>query len=682
MDLLTLTTRRVLVLLVPVLLSGACSSSGNSPPPAEAAAGAASDPNASDPNASDPNTSGIKLASSVVELAASVAMTDPDIPVGLIADSVKEALFESGFGVRRADGFVLVGDPSLGIAFEAWDTLAIATGLQEGLSLTLDNYVATWESLAQAQGSSVDAAALKQALLADIASAATSKNDSTRAMGQLLVALGRQNPTPYDLLDPKVDGGVPLDALQMGIMTFGISAKVWQSAHNADGSIKVKSLPGSLPCTMTDTEGLVLDASAVATGTAWGAILDQLVDSASQVAEKFGNATTLANAALVYVKLAWTMAVFQATVVAEPNPLERTLTRSPGAAGKVKAHFALDGIGHAQLLNCLRPALNLANIDFSLPQDGPLVGSIAEWQVEAAAKDNVIQTVGGDVLSGKTDANGDAILDIQGAPQKEDLSSAHTVEVQRRPRVRVTTNLKNKNFKQDLVDASAGVAGLGALVGLPAELLNRMPLLFNRAVTVVVNDHKKVEGDIFTIVGEYADPIGQNFSSMGLEDQKAKKVIDQFEVIVEVKIDAATGEGKLEVLSWNDGQASYEDTFKPMEVDGEGCTVTTTALGRFDAFTRKGEVKGDVSLIPGSAGADVAYVALVANGYAQGRGFDLKNDDASCPDSTVEQQDKPAVALVTFDSSQLHVVGAQTQLDTRQNGAGWLYTITYSDTAD
>jgi hypothetical protein len=70
------------------------------------------------------------------------------------------------------------------------------------------------------------------------------------------------------------------------------------------------------------------------------------------------------------------------------------------------------------------------------------------------------------------------------------------------------------------------------------------------------------------------------------------------------------------------------------------------------------------------------------NGYAEGRGFNYQNAMDSCPDRKTEQASKAGFVSVTFSSTQLPEVGAQVEIDMRQGGVGWHYTVTYSDTVD
>jgi hypothetical protein len=584
--------------------------------------------------------------------------------------AVESALMHTGFGIRYEGDFIVVDDSKpQGIVFEPWDIDTIAVGMHQGIGITLDDYAAVWEALVPG----AIAADIKAALLADIAAAADSDAPAQRAYAQLLVGLGRGSATGYDLLDPNVDGAAPLDAFQQGLLTFRLAGELWQSVRNEDGSPSSTSqgLEGPAPCTQTDTEGLVMDSTALVASTVWGGVLGHLADKGNVGAERFSMSTQVANAALVYAKLVWTMAVFRVDMEVDPQPLERTLsTSSAGADATVTATFRLDGTGKAQILNCMRIALNAMNLDFSVPQDGPLAGKRVEWSVVARGKDDVIQTASGDILHKETSSTGTSEIVVQGKEQQKSLEGKPTIEVVRRPVVHATTNLKNKDFVQDMIDVAAGVGGLGALWGMPAELLNRMPLLFNGAKTVVVNDHKELIGDHFQIVGEYEDLPGGYAVN-------AKEVRDSFVANVEVTI--ANDELTVEMLGWNDTATQYTDDYEPTGPGGEGCTQVTTMFGEEEVFTSSQRERVEGVYLPGAnAGEDMAYVAITVLGYSKKRGYHIETDSPSCTEFDLEPAVGQTMLFVAFDSSMFSGIGTSTEVDSRtSDGVGWRYTITY-----
>jgi hypothetical protein len=611
---------------------------------------------------------GAELDSDVVTIADSLTGA-AERPAELLRPHLQNALVDIGFGVRVVDDFIIVDeeDPQ-GIVFEPWDIDTIAVGLHQGLAITLDDYAGVWADLVPG----TDAAAIKAALLADLAVAAGSDVPARRAYAQLLVALGRTSAVRYDLLDPAVDGASPLDALQLSLLTFRLSAELWQSVRNEDGSQKTQGLDGPAPCTQTDTEGLVMDGSAVVSSSVWGGILGHLSDKGSAAADKFSLTTQVANAALVYVKLAWTMAVFRVDMDVDPQPLERTLsTSTAGADATVTATFRLDGTGKAQILNCMRIALNAMNIDFSVPQDGPLAGKRVEWSVVARGKDDVIQTASGDILRKETSAAGVSEIVVQGRPQERSLEGKKTVEVQRRPKVHASVNLKNKDFAQDMIDVSAGVGGLGALWSMPAEILNRKPLLFNGVVTVEVNDHKELIGDHFQIVGDYTNPSGVGTTF-------AKEVTDHFVANIEVTI--ADGVLTAEILGWSDSPARYTDDYEPEFTDGEDCVATMTVDGNEEVFSSlHKEVAEGFYVPPGTPGQqEMAWVSLAATGYSSQRGYHVNNEEPSCPDRDVAPTAGETLLFVQFDSTMFSGLGSSVVIDSRDGSStGWVYTVTY-----
>lgn len=610
---------------------------------------------------------GAELDSEIVDIAGTLTGA-AEKPPELTRRWVENALITTGFGVRFGDGDVIIVDEDdpQGIVFEPFDIDTIAVGLHQGLAIALDDYAAVWADLVPG----TDAAAIKAALLTDVAAAAASDVPARRAYAQLLVALGRNSAVPYDLLDPQVDGAAPLDALQFSLLTFRLSAELWQSVRNDDGSQKTQGLDGPAPCTQTDTEGLVMDGSAVVSSTVWGGILGHLSDKGSFGADKFSLTTQVANAALVYVKLVWTMAAFRVDMEVDPQPLERTLSATAGADATVTATFKLDGTGKAQILNCMRIALNAVNIDFSVPQDGPLAGKRVEWAIVAHGKDDVIQSKSGDILREETSAAGVSELVVQGKAQRPSLEGKKTVEVLRRPKVHATTNLKNKDFVQDMIDVSAGFGGLGALWSMPAEILNRMPLLFNGVVTVEVNDHKELEGEHFQIVGDYENPSGGG-------TMKAKDVKDHFVANIEVKI--KDGVLSAETLGWSDRPTEYTDDYEPVFTDGEGCIATMTMGGKEEVFTSlHKEVVEGFYVPPGTPGQqEMAWVSLTAIGYTSQRGYHVENEEPSCPDGDVAPEANETFLFLNFDSTMFSGLGSSVTIDMREGDTGWIYTVTH-----
>lgn len=60
--------------------------------------------------------------------------------------------------------------------------------------------------------------------------------------------------------------------------------------------------------------------------------------------------------------------------------LTRTKTTQHGERKALTARVKID-VGRWQTMNCVRPALNAAGLDFSLPGDGALTGTRVDWNL-------------------------------------------------------------------------------------------------------------------------------------------------------------------------------------------------------------------------------------------------------------------------------------------------------------
>ncbi len=600
---------------------------------------------------------GTPLDDDIVLVADPLRVTPGD-PVELIRDAVETAILYSGFGVRDGDVVVIDDSRSQGITFETWDVDTMADGLVSGVAVTLDDYAGAWADLAGA----TDVGNFKQALLDDIATAAAGDAPGPRAWAQIIVAMGRND--GYDLLDPNVDGSAPLNTLQLGLLTYPIAAELWLSVQDAAGSQASQPLTALGPCGLTETQSTIVDTVMAGEARVTEKVVDHLGEKLEPV-EKYGQASSLANAALAYVKLVWTMVVFRMDMEVTPQPLVRA--RSAKQAD-VKATFQLDGSGKAQVINCVRQMANAANVDFTVPEDGPLAGKRVEWEVLAKGDDDVIQTVGSDPLHGETDESGVAHITIQSTPQP-DFGNKTVVDVERRPHMRATVNLKNKDLIEDLTDLSGGIGGVGSLLTLPAEILNRRPLLFTGSKVVVVKDKKELLGNYFTISGDYTNPSGINRGIF------VTSATDYFDASLELTIVNDEVVGKL--LTWDDGTTETVDDIHSMPSGSEGCAASTpTLVGSEEVYTSRHQEKVDGYYFPGAPGVnELAALSISAPGYSTTRGYQVPDDGPGCEGLTVEPTHTGNDITVSFDTASLVDAGGTLVIDDTDGDIGWVFTV-------
>jgi hypothetical protein len=328
-----------------------------------------------------------------------------------------------------------------------------------------------------------------------------------------------------------------------------------------------------------------------------------------------------------------------------------------------------------QIVNCLRPALNAAGIDFSLPQGGPLAGVLVEWEIatRVGSDNDVIQTVGSDPRHQETDNEGRNKITVQGKPQKKNLSPDKIVAVDRIVPIIATVNLKNKNPAQDMVDLFSLTGGASNFFTQPLEILNRAPLLFSGKLNLEVRDFKELEGDLFQIEAEYVTPMEQESGS----NAWLKNIKDGFVINTEVKV--INNKVTAELLTLVDGKSQYLSDYPATYIDGEGCKVEQAAVGDYEAFLLSKnalEIKGSITSEPDRS--TYAEVSVKIKGSKKLRGFNYKYQSPcpteNIPVSVIENSEE---LNLTFSSKQLNQIGKSITIDRRSNGQGWLFKVTY-----
>lgn len=584
-----------------------------------------------------------------------------------------------------------------GLQVDEWNLEALRKTYKSGMGLTLDHLLSIlYLSADGVKGKMPETASVdpvfKQKFIADLKRMTElDESDMTglRFMSHLIVLIGENSQTPYNLLDPKVPGTVKLDPIQSFLLLHRMAAELHVFARNfrplalaPEKGAATKSLKMNAACEMTEIEGLIMDATATGSGMILGGVqffkgaLERLADAKyidDVGLQKYQEMSQVANIVSNYAKLFITMAAFNSELTQEPRPLVRTKNKTPGANGTVKGRFWLD-VGDYQFINCIRPALNVFGLDFSIPQSGALAGVRAEWSINSRVgrENDVLQTYDMDPLRQVTDSEGKSVLKIQGKPQKKDLAASgkKLLRIDRYVPVNVAVNLKNNNMGQDIIDLAGGAGGVSALWSLPTELLNRIPFLFNRTLQVKVTDWKELEGDHFQILAIYS---GNDIREPW--DAFKRNISDRALIDLEVKA-FTNGEVVANILSIEDDQTSYSHEFEPRFFAGEGCQVTRSVLGRYEVFTHlpsKSEV-GAYAL------GDKIKVIFKTEGLIDVNGWRYKEDWPSCKLDDVEPYtaDHGFQLYVTFDSTQLNKIGETIHQDSRNsNGEGWVFDITY-----
>lgn len=495
------------------------------------------------------------------ELAKHVIAEDEQSTAALVT-----ALQMSGFSVRADDGSLAFESvkPGQGIVIDAWEVAAMAKLFGDGMQIRLMDLS---NALASTQLKDAPVATL---FLDGLRVAAQGNQVAKRFWADFIAELGRQSAKPYDLLATDLDTGkVDLDAIQVllilrrfvaDLMLVGgnpnaQSVPLWQRSwtssrwevglsHRLEGGaalyirdavwrpedgqrlLRVQDEAGSkLPCTMDETAAKILDSSAYASGKAFDKMLEYMEEHEWGGVENYGKATAAANCMLSVVKLIASYACMETDVTMSGDPpLVRTQSMFQNGEKRTLTASVRENTGKWQALNCLRIALNMANLDISLPNDGPLAGVKTQWVLVSGSYDlshghtiypfvelvfpegtPLVQSAMvpiTDASAPKTDEEGHTTIDIEGVKQREKL--VNPIPVMKQAEVRFTVAAKAVTMSQDLIDAVGGgiVNGpKGANIGTyglactgAVETLLRLNIYSSKALYIPVKDWESCVG--------------------------------------------------------------------------------------------------------------------------------------------------------------------------------------------
>lgn len=506
------------------------------------------------------------------ELAEKIARTDGQSTAALVA-----AVRAAGFKIRDENGEVLFpqADPGQGISFDSWEVAAMAQSYGDGTHMMLgDLSTAFVQTLPGFQNIPLD-----KMLIEGIRADAESKKPALRFWARLIVELGRQTRPSYDLLSPEVKASdVQIDSVQFGLILRRLAADLAILGSKDKG--KKQSLntncPGSsgqntvssreispqllnaawhpasqlrliedadhaestqkLPCTLPEPVLELIDAVAYVNGFGFDHLMEllgeegTLTEFAGKIARGVSIFTLFANAVLSYGKLYWTAVSMHVEITMDGSQLVRTLNTVPGCRRNLKAKIE-QKIGNWQFINCLRMAFNMAGLDFSLPQDGPLVDVKTQWLIlkgktTVSHEDNsitpaIVEWVGhsphiqdagtyagivgaapgiavSDFTQATTGEDGEVDIDIEGAPQNNSIIGK-AVPVMKSAEVQLIFAAKPPKLSQDLVDAGGSGLGLisgpvGLLTTVPVELILRSRWFHSPIYIIPVKDWQECAG--------------------------------------------------------------------------------------------------------------------------------------------------------------------------------------------
>lgn len=577
------------------------------------------------------------------------------------------ALQLSGFSVRGDDGSLAIESvkPGQGILIDAWETAAIAKLLGDGMHIRLTDlgvaFARTMPPLKDAPVATL--------LLQGLRTAAQGTQPAMRFWADFIAELGRKAASPYDLLAPDVDPAkVELDAMQVSLILRRLAADLIivkggkgqpdpassllePSYEVAGGPFVQEGGDGAKPpCTLKELEAQILDSNAYVAGKGFDTLLEYLSEHGMEGAGKFSTATSIANAVLAIVKLIAYYACMETeiTMSGEP-PLVRTQKQFENGEKRTLTATVRENIGKWQVLNCTRLALNGANLDISLPNDGPVAGVKTQWVltsggydvnhgqfsepfVELVFPDGTPQVQSAsvpvtDASAPKTDEEGHTTIDIEGVKQKEKLRNP--LPLMKQAQVRFTVAAKPVTMSQDLIDA-VGVGALGGATlafGGPVEMLLRSNIYYSKALNIPVKDWQSCDGGwggsiTYTSTYHLVRTSQQGFTETFARDDTTTSVISLR--------GSAEGEAGGSGASHGSYAGHYEhkevsiDTWPPNRFSGAAtitATETTAAVGGGEA-TVEISAPGDNKYRIGGSSVSIPSVTLwhqTCSGDCKGR---------------------------------------------------------------
>ena len=375
-----------------------------------------------------------------------------------------------------------------------------------------------------------------------------SNNDFLRFWARLIIELSNSSAQPVDLMTASPNN-INLSMLQASLLLRRLQGDIYTlkkrlqqtgmiqlpfSYRNSLVSFREEknnlhfftpvflSVINNDPCNLTSDEALILDAAAVGLTTWNGWQFGQLgadknASGYSTKLGKIGLGLQGANATLAWLKLIAAVTMLKGEIIVQkPLPLVRTKNSTPGDKRLMVARVWQE-VGRKEMLNCVRPLLNVATgLDFNLPTDGPLGDVAIEWHF---AGDNEIRVNNADTRNLQnfvafkspdgTDANpqkqvtdnlGLSKMWLFGAPKiPAVVYQKKPMEIEKKAEVFVGVTLKSsKDFIQNWIDIGGAVVGVATggplgLVGAAAEIGYRVPYVVAKA-TIPVIDHEPCDG--------------------------------------------------------------------------------------------------------------------------------------------------------------------------------------------
>ena len=429
-------------------------------------------------------------------LAEAVALRDESSTAALYA-----AVLAAGFGVRDTDGSVMqTRERGQGLVINAADLAATAKLYGEDYGVMLahlsDAFVKTLPELKDVP--------LANVVLDGIRAGANSTNPSVRFLSRFIVELGRKNEPSNDLLGNVDPAKTRLDAIQVSLilnrLTGDLAAlqnttahlnrqskpsRIANYSHAQPRFIRVPPASRQSPCPTNDLDDLILDYNTLSSTFLFGILSNRIGGKLKWYGDKAGIASIVA----AVFKFIMSYSLLNVEITMDAEMLERTKTRTPGETRTLTAKLKIDK-SPWETLNCFRPIFSIANLDIEFPKSGPLADTTVAWSIVLGGDSRGAFGTAVDLISGEdhrddliylkpkpgahpmpqkqtADSNGESVIDVVGAPQKEDLSRRKLFEVYKGAGVTVGVQIKPMKIK----DATAALSNLVDIVGNVVSLL-------------------------------------------------------------------------------------------------------------------------------------------------------------------------------------------------------------------
>jgi hypothetical protein len=420
------------------------------------------------------------------------------------------ALLAAGYIIRNGDGTQTKTTGGQGMALADWEVAAMAKEFGRGQSTPLTRIA---EGL-QRFFPPFRQMPLDDYLVAGIRDGAASDRPARRFWARLIVELGKRGPEPYDLLQVSTTPAeVELDAIQRVLVLMrlagdmatleprrpdagrgrgpAVALRPASLLRPALGSAGLAQAGDAGPCATDSRSSVILDYSALGLSTGATKVLEALKSNYDKV-EGYLDKASVANVLLNILKFVLSYAAIDVQLAIDGPILTRTKTTTPGEQRTVTATAKIDMNKWAQLTNCVRPALNMAGLDFSLPANGAMSNVKVTWVLIEDETKGGIQSVmhnanleekwgtgnlqdsmpvGGVFLKGRrsadqvTDAKGQTSILVVGAPQSEDLTRQVVTRQERVVRVAAFIQAKSTDLQTLMQDAWQSLSTVGDYLG-------------------------------------------------------------------------------------------------------------------------------------------------------------------------------------------------------------------------